>query len=358
MTIYKDDVVDIIIYKSFPSAPDLYNHIKDLGVFRYVYLADTSLTKCGKKYGFWEKMPKYFIYLQSMVSPEMVLRSIIGKNLQDNYDEFLFNGYGALPECIFNTCYKKNNSIICHRFEDGYSSYFTVYNSKKNNIRRCLESFASIMFNRKEIDSFVKSFYFQEPEMVISKLPYDAVGVPKFGRQNKALVEFLNKAFNYKPEATAKKKVFFFEDGRMFFESTTNEEVEIVSEISKVVDPASILVKMHPRTKKNRFEKMGIDTMKTSNIPWEVIQLNNDYGGSIFITITSSPIFSSDIYFGDKCYKILLYKCLKTPPSSIDAKFEAYVQKYKERFGSDYLFIPESYDELKDILLKITGYNI
>ncbi len=354
MSLYKDDVVDLVIYKSFQSASDLYSHVRETDVYRNVYLADTSLTKCGNKYTFLEKLPKYFVYLWSMIKPQKVLANIIGEEIHDKYDEFLFNGFGALPECIFNSCYRINKNIICHRFEDGYSSYFTVYNSKKNRIRRSLESIAAIIFDRQFIDDFVKSFYFQEPQMVMTTFPYKVVGAPKFGRHNKELVDFLNKSFDYKLEATAKKKVFFFEDGRMFFESTTNEEVDIVSEISKIIEPASILVKMHPRTKKNRFEKIGIDTMKTSNIPWEVIQLNHDYGGCIFITITSSPIFSSDIYFGDKCYKILLYKCLKNPPSSIDEKFKAYVHKYKERFGSDYLFIPESYDELRTILLKLS----
>jgi len=355
LTIYENDIVDLIIYKSFLSAPDLFSRVKNLCVFRNVFLADTSLTRCGKKYSFFEKLPKFFIYLYSLAAPNKVLKKIIGKELIEEYDEFLFNGYGALPECIFNSCYKINTKIVCHRFEDGYSSYFTIYNSKKNIIRRSIESFSSIMFNRKNIDSYVSSFYFQEPEMVMSNLPYDVVGAPKFGRHNKKLVDFLNKAFNYSPKEESVMKFFFFEDGRMFFESDTNEEVEIVSLISKYIDPTSIVVKLHPRTKINRFKDLGVDVMNASAVPWEVIQLNHDYGGCIFITITSSPIFSSDIYFGDKCYKILLYKCLKTPPSSIDAKFEAYVQKYKERFGSDYLFIPESYDELKSILMKLTN---
>ena len=357
MTLYKDDMVDLVIYKSFQSASDLYNHVRVTDVYRNVYLADTSLTKCGNKYSFLEKFPKYFVYLWSMIKPQKVLANIIGQKIQDKYDEFLFNGYGALPECIFNTCYQNNKSIICHRFEDGYSSYFTVYNSKKNHIRRSLESLATIIFDRQKIDDFVKSFYFQEPQMVMSTLPYEVVGVPKFGRHNKKLVDFLNKAFDYNPEEYKQKKVYFFEDGRMFFESDTDEEVEIVSGISQIVNPNSILVKLHPRSKINRFEKLGVETMKKSSVPWEVIQLNQDYGGVIFVTITSSPIFSSDIYFGDKCYKILLYKCLKTPPSSIDAKFEAYVQKYKERFGSEYLFIPKSYDEMRNILMKLAKIN-
>ena len=138
----------------------------------------------------------------------------------------------------------------------------------------------------------------------------------------------------------------------MFFDGS-EEEVDLVKDLISYLPKHEIAIKMHPRRTYDRFASLGVESLKASKVPWEVIQLNQDYSGCIFMTVTSSAVFSSDIYFGDKCYKILLYKCLKTPPSSIDARFEAYVQKYRERFGSDYLYIPESYDELKDILLRL-----
>ena len=211
-------------------------------------------------------------------------------------------------------------------------------------------------FCRKNIDQYVDGYFFSEPEMVMVNLPYPVIPAPKFGRQNKDFVKLLDEIFDYRVTANADKKIYVFEDGRLFFDGS-EEEVELVKDMISYLPKEKIAIKMHPRRKIDRFKALGVESMKTSKVPWEVIQLNQDYSGCIFMTVTSSAVFSSDIYFGDKCYKILLYKCLKTPPSSIDAKFEAYVQKYKERFGSEYLFIPESYDELKTILLKLTKKN-
>ena len=286
--------------------------------------------------------------------PRYVFKSMTKQPLTTTYDEFLFNGFGALPECIFNVCYKNNHNIKCKRIEDAYPSYFTIYNSKKNGIRRVLERVAKFIFGRKDIDKYVDGYYFSEPEMVMAPIPYTIISAPKFGRENKNFVNLLNEVFNYSGSVKSDKKIYLFEDGRLFFDGS-EEEVDLVQDMISYLPKDKIAIKMHPRRKVDRFKNLGVETMKASKVPWEVIQLNQDYSGCIFMTVTSSAVFSSDIYFGDKCYKILLYKCLKTPPSSIDAKFEAYVQKYKECFGSDYLFIPESYEELKGILLRLTN---
>ena len=355
-TVYKDDDVDIVIYSSTPVAKGLFEKVSKKSVYRKVYYADTSLAKCGNNYSFREKLPKYFVYLLTLPFPKLMLRQMIGSALSQQYDEFIFNGFGALPECIFNVCYCNNHNIKCKRIEDGYPSYFTVYGSKKNGIRRALERISQFCFCRKNIDQYVDGYFFSEPEMVMVNLPYPVIPAPKFGRQNKDFVKLLDEIFDYRVTANADKKIYVFEDGRLFFDGS-EEEVELVKDMISYLPKEKIAIKMHPRRKIDRFKSLGVESMKASKVPWEVIQLNQDYSGYIFMTVTSSAVFSSDIYFGDKCYKILLYKCLKTPPSSIDAKFEAYVQKYKERFGSEYLFIPESYDELKTILLKLTKKN-
>jgi hypothetical protein len=352
-TVYKDDEADIIIYSSTPPAKGLYEKVSKKSIYRNVYYADSSLCRCGKNYTFKEKIPKYFVYLLSMPFPKKTIKRIIGCALTEKYDEFVFHGFGALADCIFNVCYRNNTEIVCKRIEDAYVSYFTLWGSKKNSIRRSLESLSNTFLGNKNIENHINGYYFSEPEMVMAKIPYPIIQAPKFGRANKPFVELLNDLFDYKEVLKTDKKIFLFEDGRLFFDGS-EEEVELVKDMISYIPKEKIAIKMHPRRKVDRFASLGVESMKASKVPWEVIQLNQDYSGCILMTVSSSAVFSSDIYFGDKCYKILLYKCLKNPLSSIDAKFEAYVQKYKERFGSDYLFIPESYDELKHILLKIS----
>lgn len=352
-TVYKDDEADIIIYSSTLPARGVYEKVAKTNIYRNVYYADTSLCRCGKNYSFKQKLPKYFVYLLTMSFPQNTLKRIIGSSLDDSYDEFLFNSFGALADCIFNVCYRNNTNIVCKRIEDAYVSYFTVWGSRKSGFRRFLEKISYKVFGNKNIEDYIDGYYFSEPEMVMAKFPYPIIPAPKFGRDNKAFVSLLNEIFEYNPAAKTDKILFLFEDGRLFFDGS-EEEVDLVEDMISYLPKEKMAIKMHPRRKVDRFATLGVESMKASKVPWEIIQLNQDYSGCIFMTVTSSAVFSSDIYFGDKCYKILLYKCLKTPPSSIDSKFEAYVQKYMERFGSEYLFIPKSYEELKEILMKLT----
>lgn len=350
-TVYKDWNADIIIYGSVPSVNVIADRLREKGVFDNVYLAVTSLALCGNKYTWREKLPKYFVYLYSLVSPKQVVKKAIGANLEKAYDEFIMNSFGALPDAIFNACYRVNKDIRIKRIEDGYVSYFTEFGSKKGKPRRMLEWIAQKLLGYKNIKDYIVGYYFVEPELVIAHIPYPVIRSPKFSRENKELIQVLNHVFGYDDSVKLRKRVYLFEDGSLFFMGS-DEEVEIVKELKDVVNADDFIVKMHPRRKENRFEALGVDVMEKSNIPWEVIQLNNRFDDCIFITVASSVAFSSDIYFGDKCHKILLYKCLKNPPKLINENFLKYLRLYKEKFGEDNLHIPSSYTELKETFIK------
>ena len=88
-TVYKDWYADIIVYGSVPSADKIADRLRETNVFDHVYMADTSLTRCGKKYSKREKLPKYFVYLYSLIAPSHVLKNAIGAKLTIPYDEFV-----------------------------------------------------------------------------------------------------------------------------------------------------------------------------------------------------------------------------------------------------------------------------
>lgn len=352
MTLYKDWDANVIVYGSTPSADVITQRLNEVKVFDHVYLASTSLTRCGQKYSKKEKLPKYFVYLYSLFSPQQVVKKAIGTKLETAYDEFIINSYGALPDAIFNVCYKNNRSVRVKRIEDGFVSYFVEFGNKKSTGRRFVEELFGKIFGTKDLRNFIDAYYFVEPELVIAQLPYPVIRSPKFSRDNKELVRVLNLVFDYDESLKFDKKIYLFEDGSLFF-MNNDEEVDIVNELKTVVKPKDFIVKMHPRRKENRFKALGVDVMEKSNIPWEVIQLNNHFDGRIFITVASSVAFSSDIYFGDKCHKILLFKCLNNPPSLINEDFKKYLMRYKEKFGESSLHIPLSYQELIDEVKNI-----
>lgn len=345
-SVYKDCEADIILYNSVSVMRQIHERLRQTNAYGKVYLADTSLAYCGNNYTFWQKLPKYFVYLWTLVAPQTALKSIIGADRIEHYGEFLFNGYGAIPDCILNAGIRINPQLKCFRFEDSYVSYFTIFGSIKGKARRIVEGISEKLFGRKNILNYIKGIYFEEPDLVLTTFPYPVIAAPKISRSNSKLLATLNYVFDYQDdEIYNKKDIYLFEDGRLFFDGN-EEEVDIMKEIIDVIPKDRVVVKPHPRRKVNRFNALNVDVIKGGKTPWEIIQLNNIFDNKVFLTVSSAVAFSSDVYFGDKCYKVLLYKCLKNKPSSLDNNFERYINAYRKKFGDKSLLIPNSYEEL------------
>ncbi len=351
MTLYKDEKADIIIYNSFKSAKQIYNNLNNKTVYENVYLADTVLCRTGKTWSIIKKLPKYILYLRSLVKPKVVVDEILQTNFDKKYDIFFFNGAGALPEAIFNTCKNNNPRMQVFRIEDGVSSGMYEYGKEKGKFRVFLERFTQKMFQNYCIEDAVKGYYLSNTEISVIRPKYKLIKSPQISRDNDELREFLNQAFDYTADKIDE-KIIFFESGAAYFENN-NEEVDLVEQLCNVFEPKDILIKMHPRRKGNRYQNLGVHVSEVSSVPWEIIQLNNNMNGKIFVSIGSGALFSSDIFFGDDCYKVFLYECMKHKLKTSDKLLGNYIKKYLSITKDRKVFIPESYKKLKEVLKSL-----
>lgn len=348
-SIYKDAIADIALYASTPNAENICIRLRESGLFDNCYFLNTPLVRCGAKYSFKEKLPKYFIYGYTLINPTgYSLKNLHFDDL--SYDLFLFSGNGALPECIFNSIRKRNPKIECMRFEDSYVSYTREYGKIKGSSRRKIESIMHKVFNGANIDDYIKGYYFAEPDLVQTQFNYPVISAPKINRDNKELIEVLNKVFEFNSlQDTYEEKFIFFESGDAYFEKN-NEDVEFIKEIVKIAGKDNILIKRHPRCKENRFEKLGVHIAKGSSVPWELIQLNIKMDGKVFVTTTSAAALSSAIYFGDDCKAILLFEGMKNKPSSVTDVMRKYMKDFQNKYGSKALFMPNDMKEFKKVI--------
>lgn len=355
ITVYKDCEADLILYNSMRGAETVANRVKESGVFEKTYLATTPLTYCGSQYSKKQKLGKYFIYIQSMISPRRTLSSIIGDNLSEKYDFFLFNGHGALPECIFNTCLNINPNLKCYRFEDGFTSYSSEFSRIKGGLRYGFEKCFDVLFKRRNIEKYIVGYYFLNPSLVTYNLSYSVLQNPIITHESKELLEKLNDFFDYDrkyEEEYQTASVIFFEDGNLFFNGG-DEEVNVVRILTECVLPEKIIIKMHPRRKENRYKEFGVKVASNSSIPWELIQLNCNLDGKIMITAGSNSVFSADALFNDPCYKIMFYRCVPGSDTIYSGSYRLVLEKYKNENVKSLLFFPNDYEELKSILIDM-----
>ena len=351
LTVYAHDDADIIVYNSTANAEWYCQRLAKTNAFRKCYWAKTPLTYCGSNYSLWKKIPKYLEYLISLVFPEKILNSILGE-FPYTYDQFLFNGEGALPDCVFNVCKKKYTKCICYRFEDSYLSYTQLYGSQKGKIRQYLEKIAEFLFGRKDIGDNIRGYYFAAPDMVQYKFPYNILQAPKFSRNNPKLLEVLNTTFEYTPTIDDyHEKYIFFECGDAFF-FNNHEDLEYVKLLAQIVGGNNVLIKRHPRIKENRYEGLGVHVAHSTSVPWELIQMNTPLKNKVFITTKSAAALTSEIYFGDQCDAMLLYKGIKGEQGEIGEKFENYMKCFKEK-STNRFWLPSSLEEFAVIIREI-----
>lgn len=347
LTEYKNDDADIVIYNSTLNADVYAKRLKDTRCFSNVYLAETPLTYCGGNYSFKKKLPKYFVYLKSLLVPNKTIEGICN-GFGGNYDIFLFNGVGALPECIFNAITRKNATVNCYRFEDSYLSYTQEYGSNKGSVRKILERFSSI-FGRKRLEQSIRGYYFSEPYLVNYEFKYPVLVAPKFSRNNDRLIETLNYVFSMKELVDDyKERYIFFECGDAFF-FNNNDDLRYINKLIEIVGKENILIKRHPRIKDNRFEDLGVHIASGASVPWELIQLNMPLSDKVFITTKSAAAISSEIYFGDKCSAMFLYKGIEGEQGEIGTNFKKYMEKFKQKSQNGF-WLPENIEEFTKLI--------
>lgn len=347
LTIYKEYEVDAVIYNSTLNADSYAERLRETQCFGKVFLAETPLTYCGQGYTKKQKIPKYLIYIKSLINPEYVFKSIC-PDFCDNYDVFLFNGVGALPECIYNAIRKRNDSVKCYRFEDSYLSYTQEYGSIKGKFRIILENIASL-WGRKRLEENVSGYYFSEPGLVNYEFKYPIFQSEKFSRTNDALKKTLNHVFALdKLNDDYHEKYLFFECGDAFF-FNNNDDLRFIDKLVELVGKDNVLIKRHPRIKENRFENKGVHIASGSTVPWELIQLNIHMEDKVFITTKSAAAITSEVYFGDKCSAILLYKGINGEQGEISENFEKYMVDFKNKSNNGF-WLPESIDEFISLI--------
>ena len=349
ITVYKDDDADVAIYASTPNAKEITSRLNKSGLFTNCYFLNTSLVRCGSKYSAVEKAPKYFAYIGTLINPvSYTLKTLEISDLK--YDKFLFSGYGALPECIFNAIRKINTNIECFRFEDSYVSYTREYGKEKGGFRIKFEHIMHNLFHGANIEEYIKGYYFAEPGLVQVEFSYPILESPRINRQDKRLINLLNDVFGYnKVVDLYGEKFIFFESGDSYFQKN-DEDVGFITELIRFVGKDNVLVKRHPRCVENRFERLGVHIAKNSSVPWELIQLNKTMDGKVFITTTSAAALSSAVYFGDDCKSILLYEGMKEKPASVTAVMRSYMKDFQKKYGDKTLYIPKDMNEFKKII--------
>lgn len=338
---FNTDNVDLVISDNLNGYKDIIERLKDCKIIRHVYQAEIkelTIPKNGRQ------------RIKSMIS---VLRgkNSIHKYMRvddiEKYDVFLFHNLDFFSYILYDFLKLKSKSILCRRFEEGFSIYLS-FNDRVKSQKVCDIIFR--LFRRNILSENIESIYLYHEELLTYHLDYPIHKIPLLNKNDSEFKMVLNKVFGYKKSDLLDTKAVIFEEC-FFVDGNEINDFELFKRVAEYIGYSNVSVKLHPRNKVNRFNDTEIQVLRNSAVPWEIMQMNNDYRDKVFITITSGSVLASFLYFGEIIPTVFLYK-LVGGNFKLKHNYECYLDKLCLNTKYE-VYIPNSLSELENVIKEI-----
>lgn len=325
------DEVDIYISNHFSNSYEIFCKLKEINIFsNTVYVSDHKLDTKFSKVGLWKI--RYFKNIQIMCNEHFDLDYDIICLSAGSYFSIVFY------ECLFN----KNNRIKLFWIEDGLGSYINRINSFLPYRTKLFDLICLRKYNVKKIDKL----FLYEPKLYNVSEVLDVESIPKIHGENmNNILKYLNHIFDYqitdiKPARNY--KYIFLEQS---YEEDGNKipQYELIEYLSNKLGD-EILFKLHPRSKREKYNKLNINFYDKDYLPLELFFLNLGTNNKKLITINSTAVFNMKNILDCNNDIILLYELVKLNSND---KLEKFIEKYKKINSEQNVYIPADKEELE-----------
>lgn len=334
---------DIAIVDTFADSEAICEQVEASGEFGQVFHEDLRniIVKQRTFSGYARKL-RYLFDLKTFAA-----RHFSGA---DCYDRILFCVESAFT---LNTCayYRKRNPRLeVFKYEEGFGSYYG-YHATWRTTRVC--NARNIILGLPRFKNMIRGFYLLEPEL------NQESGLPPIFKIDKTVVKSdhvigaVEKIFSPQEyESVYRGKFVIFEESYYTDGQADIDDIELYKDIISMVGAENVVVRLHPRTVKNRFDNLGVQVVESKGVPWEAILIACDLSGCMFAAIASGSVISGRMLLADSTSSILVHRCLKNRPAQLNEDFFRFVEAFNRRFKGAGVFVPENKSELLKYLSR------
>ena len=308
LTIAADKEADIVMTDVSVNAQTVAKQVESCGLFsRVLFLPVRHLEKQSNIADLWDVIELTF-------GLNGTYKKLLWADIA--YDEIFYFNPDPWLYALYDESRKNGGASHIFRFEEGVFSckmLSTFLCSGRamaiHRLRRLLHKVS--FFDKRE------GFFCFYPELLTpTDLP--SYRIPLLSRENKELILILNQVFSYDQTLDKYPQKFIFFGSSSDIDGRPVGETELVLRIADMVGKENLLVKMHPRDRRDVYEKYGIAVSRNSAIPWEVIQLNNDFADHVFLTVSSGSVVNASAMLGDMIPTYFLYPMVKGKNTDMD----------------------------------------
>jgi hypothetical protein len=270
-------------------------------------------------------------------------------------DMLVFNNLDIFNAYLLEIIRKDNAGLSWARFEHSQFDYLT--SDREQRFPRLLNFRRRV--GKDYFDTKGKAYYFYHPDEVAfdnKQSQYVIKTIPVSNDSNEEIDSLVMEIYDIFDATVSEydKKYIFFEQC-YYDEGLEIEDESLIIDIADIVGKENLLVKLHPRTKTDRYSDKGISVAANSAVPWEAIEQHSSISNKVLMTINSSAAVNINNIAHPSNIVVLLhrYESIHFPLS-----FHARLRK-----NNDYLddvcrqnsnvFAPKNSNELKMILNRV-----
>lgn len=282
-------------------------------------------------------------------------RQILKTVSNKQYDDMFTTWVGRASTWIFTKLSKNNPSLRVHFYEEGIG----VYTKEIYGIYNGIKKMYKILRYKYEAD-YSKDVYVYQPAMCRSF--HSQLQRIKIGDVTDEDIEYLGTALpisKIKPYLC--QAVYFENDFRGTVFEGVDEEV-IVETIANVIPYDKLIVRMHPRSPKDKYNNTPFVIDQNVGISWEDI-IAVDYQHiekTILISTISTAVFSPKLTYGKEPKVLMIGKAIKNEykgeawaDAFWDDSIETFTMSFRNLYeNKDNVQIPANFDEMKEALSK------
>lgn len=315
----------IIITNEINNCEEIVHNLRDTRLFDHIALLDVKT---------------------STKSIDLIRQCIFGMapNGMDNiyFDEFVGFNFDIPSHIVFAFLYRKNPNIIVNKMEEGLMSLNTPETTcgvleVSYRIRKLL--------HKKNLKEIVSGFYCFSPKA--NKTGIDSILIPAI-RSDSNIREYLkivfckNAKFEYKENVIFLSCIYDIEGGSPI------GELELAKKIAVKVGTENLLVKVHPRDDKEKYIQAGLNVDNNSSVPFEVIQIYNDFSDKILVTTLSGSILNFNVILESAPLSYYGYKLCKLDANPLALHYREVLEGYLngDDLGLRNIYVMNNIEEL------------
>lgn len=248
----------------------------------------------------------------------------------ENVTDLYYANLHAWIYCLIDLL--RNRGIRTHYYEDGMDSYIVNVN---------------VPYIEKPYDIFV-----YQPELMLENKGSAIRRIPSINEVPSEIQEEIDSVFNTYDTEFNLPDVIFFEQ-----HSDSKDDYKYIDDLFIKINEITnhrAMIKSHPRRRKSDIR---IDPYRwVTDTPWELIAYKEELTNKLIIGISSRAMFTIPIMTKDRPMIILLYRLL-IKLTGKDIKWwhitDEYVDRWTELYGRGKVLIPNSIEELRQILFAV-----